>query len=133
RGADRSDPVRLAHRPAPPARRGTDGAARRQRARGAHGDGSPQRVGRRSGSARPDGGGGPMRTRARLRRGVYIIPSLFTTGNLLCGYIAVVRSLQGDYEWAALAVFIAALLDRADGWVARLTRTSTEFGVQLDS
>ena len=74
-----------------------------------------------------------MKTRARLRRGVYILPSLFTTGNLLCGYIAVVRSLQGDYEWAALAVFIAALLDRFDGWVARLTRTSTEFGVQLDS
>jgi CDP-diacylglycerol--serine O-phosphatidyltransferase len=68
-----------------------------------------------------------------LRRGAYIIPSLFTTGNLLCGYIAVVRSLHGDYEWAALAVFIAALLDRVDGWVARLTRTASDFGVQLDS
>ncbi|HZM69544.1 MAG TPA: CDP-diacylglycerol--serine O-phosphatidyltransferase [Candidatus Cryosericum sp.] len=74
-----------------------------------------------------------MRARARLRRGAYVIPSLFTTGNLLAGYIAVVRSLQGDYEWAALAIFIAALLDRVDGWVARLTRTSSDFGVQLDS
>jgi CDP-diacylglycerol---serine O-phosphatidyltransferase len=74
-----------------------------------------------------------MRARARLRRGAYIIPSLFTTGNLMCGYIAVIRSLQGDYEWAAVALFVAALLDRVDGWVARLTRTSSDFGVQLDS
>ena len=76
-----------------------------------------------------------MRSRAqvRVRRGAYIIPSLFTTGNLLCGYIAVVRSLEGQFEWAALAIFIAALLDRVDGWVARLTRTSSAFGVQLDS
>lgn len=73
------------------------------------------------------------RARARMRRGAYIIPSLFTVGNLLCGYIAVVRSLEGQFEWAAVAVFIAALLDRVDGWAARLTRTSSEFGVQLDS
>jgi CDP-diacylglycerol--serine O-phosphatidyltransferase len=74
-----------------------------------------------------------MKERKRFRRGAYIIPSLFTTGNLLCGYIAVVRSLQGEYEWAAIALFIAALLDRVDGWVARLTDTSSDFGVQLDS
>ena len=74
-----------------------------------------------------------MRTRARFRRGAYIIPSLFTTGNLLCGYIAIIRSLEGQYEWAAIAVFVAALLDRLDGWVARLTRTSSDFGVQFDS
>ena len=74
-----------------------------------------------------------MRARTRLRRGAYVLPSLFTIGNLLCGYVAIIRSLQGDYEWAALALFIAALLDRIDGWVARLTRTSSEFGVQLDS
>ena len=74
-----------------------------------------------------------MRQRARFRRGAYIVPSLFTTANLLCGYIAVIRSLQGDFEWAAIALFIAALLDRVDGWVARLTGTSSDFGVQLDS
>ena len=71
--------------------------------------------------------------RKRFRRGAYLIPSLLTTGNLLCGYIAVIRSLQGEYEWAAIALFIAALLDRLDGWVARLTNTSSDFGVQLDS
>lgn len=74
-----------------------------------------------------------MRASGRLRRGAYLIPSLFTTGNLLCGYIAVVRSLKGEYEWAAVAIFVAALLDRLDGWVARLTGTQSEFGVQLDS
>ena len=74
-----------------------------------------------------------MRDRARFRRGAYLIPSLFTTGNLMCGYIAVIRSLQGEFEWAAIALFIAALLDRVDGWVARLTGTTSDFGVQLDS
>lgn len=74
-----------------------------------------------------------MRERARFRRGAYLIPSLFTTGNLLCGYIAVVRSIQGEFEWAAIALFIAALLDRLDGWVARLTGTTSDFGVQFDS
>ena len=74
-----------------------------------------------------------MKASGRLRRGAYLIPSLFTTGNLLCGYIAVVRSLKGEYEWAAVAIFVAALLDRLDGWVARLTGTQSEFGVQLDS
>jgi len=73
------------------------------------------------------------RERARFRRGAYLIPSLFTTGNLLCGYIALVRSIQGEFEWAAIALFIAALLDRVDGWVARLTGTSSDFGVQFDS
>ena len=71
--------------------------------------------------------------RARFRRGAYLVPSLFTTANLLCGYIAVVRCIQGEFEWAAIALFIAALLDRVDGWVARLTGTSSDFGVQLDS
>jgi len=74
-----------------------------------------------------------MKERTRFRRGAYIIPSLFTTGNLLCGYIAAIRSLQGRFEEAAIALFVAALLDRVDGWVARLTGTTSDFGVQLDS
>ena len=78
-------------------------------------------------------GRGGFKDRARFRRGAYLIPSLFTTGNLLCGYIAVVRSIQGEFEWAAIALFIAALLDRLDGWVARLTGTTSDFGVQFDS
>jgi CDP-diacylglycerol---serine O-phosphatidyltransferase len=74
-----------------------------------------------------------LRDRSRFRRGAYLIPSLFTTANLLCGYIAAVRSIQGEFEWAAIALFIAALLDRVDGWVARLTGTTSDFGVELDS
>lgn len=74
-----------------------------------------------------------MRDRTRFRRGAYIIPSLFTTGNLLCGYIAVVQSLKGEFEAAAIAIFVAALLDRLDGWVARVTGTTSDFGVELDS
>ena len=74
-----------------------------------------------------------LKDRARFRRGAYLIPSLFTTGNLLGGYIAVVRSIHGEFEWAAIALFIAALLDRVDGWVARLTGTTSDFGVQFDS
>jgi CDP-diacylglycerol---serine O-phosphatidyltransferase len=74
-----------------------------------------------------------MTERTRFRRGAYIIPSLFTMGNLLCGYIAALRSLQGRFEEAAIALFVAALLDRIDGWVARLTGTTSAFGVELDS
>ncbi|MFQ5878022.1 MAG: CDP-diacylglycerol--serine O-phosphatidyltransferase [Acidobacteriota bacterium] len=74
-----------------------------------------------------------MSDRKRFRRGAYVVPSLFTTANLLCGYTAVVRSLQGDFVTAAVALFIAALLDRMDGWVARMTGTTSDFGVQLDS
>ncbi len=74
-----------------------------------------------------------MKERKRFRRGAYIIPSLFTMGNLLCGYIAAVRSLEGQFEAAAIALFVAALLDRVDGWVARLTGTTSAFGVELDS
>jgi CDP-diacylglycerol--serine O-phosphatidyltransferase len=74
-----------------------------------------------------------VKERLRFRRGAYVVPSLFTTANVLCGYIAVVRSLQGDFVMASVALFIAALLDRLDGWVARLTGTSSDFGVQLDS
>ncbi len=74
-----------------------------------------------------------MTDRRRFRRGAYIIPTLFTIGNLLCGYMAAVRSLQGEFEAAAIALFVAALLDRVDGWVARLTGTTSAFGVELDS
>jgi len=74
-----------------------------------------------------------MKSRVQFRRGAYLIPSLFTTANLFFGYLAMVRSLQGEFEWAAVFVFIAAILDRIDGWVARLTGTTSDFGVQFDS
>jgi CDP-diacylglycerol--serine O-phosphatidyltransferase len=72
----------------------------------------------------------------KLRRGVFLLPSLFTVGNLLCGYYAVVASLVGtkdDFDHAAKAIGFAILFDSLDGRVARMTGTNTEFGVQFDS
>ncbi|WP_229792501.1 CDP-diacylglycerol--serine O-phosphatidyltransferase [Cognatilysobacter bugurensis] len=66
-------------------------------------------------------------------RGVYLLPNLFTTGGLFAGYYAIIAATQGRYEFACIAVFIAALLDGVDGRVARLTNTQSEFGVQYDS
>ena len=75
-------------------------------------------------------------TNPRLRRGIFLLPSLFTVANLLCGYYAVVASLIGgadSFDRAAKAIGLAILFDSMDGRVARMTGTNTEFGVQLDS
>ena len=66
-------------------------------------------------------------------RGIYLLPNLFTTGAMFAGFYAIVTSIAGDFSSAAIAVFVAALLDGMDGRVARLTNTQTEFGVQYDS
>ena len=74
--------------------------------------------------------------RARLRRGIFLIPSLFTVANLLCGYYASIAALVGgkeDFDHAAKAIGLAILFDSMDGRIARLTGTNTEFGVQFDS
>jgi CDP-diacylglycerol--serine O-phosphatidyltransferase len=70
------------------------------------------------------------------RRGIFLLPSLFTAANLFCGYYAVVASLAGtrnDFDHAAIAIGLAVVFDSLDGRVARMTGTSTEFGVQFDS
>ena len=69
----------------------------------------------------------------RLRRGVYLLPSLFTMGNMWCGYASVVYALKGEYETAAPLIGIAYALDALDGRIARMTGTESEFGLQLDS
>ena len=72
----------------------------------------------------------------RLRRGVYLVPGSLTVANMLCGYYAVLASLQGsvaDFDNAARAIGLAWLFDSADGWVARATGASSEFGKQFDS
>jgi CDP-diacylglycerol--serine O-phosphatidyltransferase len=72
----------------------------------------------------------------RLRRGIFILPSLFTVANLLCGYYAVVAALLGgtdNFDRAAKAIGFAIVFDSLDGRVARMTGTTTEFGVQFDS
>ena len=69
----------------------------------------------------------------RLRRGVYLLPSLFTMGNMFCGYICIVYAMRGDYESAAPFIGFAFVLDMLDGRIARLTGTSSAFGVEFDS
>ncbi len=69
----------------------------------------------------------------RLRRGVYLLPSLMTLGNLFCGYACVIYSMRGEYAIAAPFVGIAMVLDTLDGRIARLTGTTSEFGLQFDS
>ncbi|BBD79719.1 CDP-diacylglycerol--serine O-phosphatidyltransferase [Aerosticca soli] len=73
----------------------------------------------------------PVRT--PRHRGIYLLPNLFTTGAMFAGYYAILASIDGRFTEAAVAVFIAALLDGMDGRVARLTGTQSEFGVQYDS
>jgi CDP-diacylglycerol---serine O-phosphatidyltransferase len=72
----------------------------------------------------------------RLRRGIYILPSIFTVANLLCGYYAILAALEGsttDFDNAARAIGIAILFDTLDGRVARAMGTNSEFGKQFDS
>ncbi|HUX83370.1 MAG TPA: CDP-diacylglycerol--serine O-phosphatidyltransferase [Halothiobacillus sp.] len=67
------------------------------------------------------------------RKAIYLLPNLITTGALFAGFFAILRAIQGDFEQAAIAVFIAMLLDGLDGRVARMTGTQSAFGVQYDS
>jgi CDP-diacylglycerol--serine O-phosphatidyltransferase len=74
--------------------------------------------------------------RLKLRRGVYLLPSFLTVGNLLCGYYAVLACYKGgapELDQAAKAIGLAILFDSLDGRVARVTGTHSEFGKQLDS
>jgi CDP-diacylglycerol--serine O-phosphatidyltransferase len=71
--------------------------------------------------------------REHPRRGIFLLPSLLTTGNLFCGFLAIVLSSQARFVEAAVAVFVGMVLDILDGKVARLTRTTTQFGVEFDS
>ena len=69
----------------------------------------------------------------KLRRGVYLLPSLMTLGNLFCGYACIVYAMRGEYETAAPFIGIAIILDTLDGRIARMTGTTSEFGLQFDS
>lgn len=78
----------------------------------------------------------PLRRTAsagRLRRGVIILPSAFTMGNLFFGLYAIVAALRGDFAWAGWFIVFSATLDLLDGRVARFTRTGSAFGAELDS
>jgi len=72
----------------------------------------------------------PMNLR---KRGIYLLPNLFTTGALFAGFYAIVQAMNGKFEHAAVAIFIAMILDGLDGRVARLTHTQSVFGAEYDS
>ena len=67
------------------------------------------------------------------RRGIYLLPNLFTTGALFAGFYAIMAAVDSRFEAAAIAIFTAMVLDGMDGRIARLTNTQSEFGVQYDS
>ncbi len=67
------------------------------------------------------------------RRGIYVLPNLFTTAALFCGFFAIVKAMSGSFEQAAVAIFVAMVLDGLDGRVARMTRTQSAFGAEYDS
>lgn len=68
-----------------------------------------------------------------MKKGLYLLPNLFTTGNLLCGFSSVVAAINEQYIQAAVAILIAVGLDFLDGKVARLTNSASAFGVEYDS
>src|ERR1700704_2172018 len=67
------------------------------------------------------------------RRSIYLLPNLFTTGVLFCGFFAIVQAMNERFEVAAIAIYVAMVLDGMDGRVARWTHTASEFGAQYDS
>jgi len=71
--------------------------------------------------------------RPRRARGIYLLPNLLTTAALFAGFYAVLAAMNGQFEKAAVAVFVAMLLDGLDGRVARITNTQSAFGAEYDS
>ncbi|MCQ9616951.1 CDP-diacylglycerol--serine O-phosphatidyltransferase [Paenalcaligenes niemegkensis] len=76
----------------------------------------------------------PIKTpEEKRRRSIYLLPNAFTTANLFAGFYAVVQAMNGRFEVAAIAIFLALVFDGMDGRVARLTNTQSAFGEQYDS
>jgi len=71
--------------------------------------------------------------RRRFRRGVYLLPSMFTMGNMFCGYACIVHAMRGEFVTAAPFIGFAVVVDMLDGRIARMTGTTSDFGVEFDS
>jgi len=69
----------------------------------------------------------------KRRRGIYLLPNLFTTAGLFAGFYGIVSGMNSQFEAAAIAIFIAMVMDGLDGRIARLTNTQSDFGVEYDS
>ena len=68
-----------------------------------------------------------------MKKGIYILPNAITLSSMFAGFYSIVASFNADYERAAWAILIASIFDVLDGWVARMTRTTTKFGIEIDS
>ena len=80
----------------------------------------------------------PLRRRSdrasrRFRRGVYLLPSMFTMANMFCGYACIVYAMRGEFATAAPFIGVAIVLDMLDGRIARMTGTTSDFGIEFDS
>jgi len=87
---------------------------------------------------RRSGSRGPRRRRwqelrEKRRHGIFLLPSLLTTGNLFCGFFALLLAANERFPEAALAIFVAMVMDLLDGRVARLMKATSQFGVEFDS
>jgi CDP-diacylglycerol--serine O-phosphatidyltransferase len=76
---------------------------------------------------------GSHKRRENLKKGVYLLPNLVTTGGLFAGFYGIVATMNGDYNLAAWFILISAVFDALDGKVARMTGTTSRFGVEYDS
>ncbi len=68
-----------------------------------------------------------------MRKGIYLLPNLITLSSMFAGFYSIVASFNSDYERAAWAILIASVFDVLDGWVARMTHTTSKFGIEIDS
>jgi CDP-diacylglycerol--serine O-phosphatidyltransferase len=68
-----------------------------------------------------------------MRKGIYLLPNSLTLCGMFMGFYSIVASLKGVYVQASYAIIIAMVFDGLDGWVARLTNSTTKFGIELDS
>ncbi len=73
------------------------------------------------------------RLKKTKKKGIYVLPNLFTSASLFCGFFAIIAAIQGRYETAAIAILISCLLDGLDGKIARFTNTTSQFGTEYDS
>lgn len=68
-----------------------------------------------------------------MRKGIYILPNLMTLSSMFLGFYSIIASLESQYELAAWTIMAATVFDVLDGWVARITHTTTRFGIEIDS
>jgi CDP-diacylglycerol--serine O-phosphatidyltransferase len=71
--------------------------------------------------------------RDQMKKGIYVLPNLFTTANLFFGFYSIIASMKGMFEIAAMTILIAVVMDSLDGRIARMTRTTSKFGGEYDS